>query len=125
MTFNYTKAAATSLRLLTRFGRSVTLRKQTIGAYDPATSSNTVTTADYTGTGALFDFTERTLGQQFGDGLTVMLGDKKLLLAPDGITAAPVPGDLLIFGSDTYQVLRVKSVAPAGTVVLYELHLRK
>jgi hypothetical protein len=125
MTFDYAKPAATSLRLLIRFGRSVTLRKQAAGAYDPATSSSTITTTDYTGQGALFDFNEHTIGQQYGDGVTVLMGDKNLLLAPSGITAAPVPGDLLIFGSDTYQVMRVKAVAPAGTVVLYELHLRK
>lgn len=125
MTFDYTKSAATALRLLTKFGRTVTLRKQTAGAYDPATSSSTVTTTDYTGTGALFDFNERLLGTQFADGQTYQVGDKKLLLAPAGITTDPAPGDLLIFGSDTWTVLNIKTLEPAGTPVLYELHLRK
>jgi hypothetical protein len=125
MTFDYTKPAATALKLLTKFGRSVTLRKQTAGAYDPATSGATVTNTDYTGTGALFDFNERILGTQFENGTSVQMGDKYLLLASSGITVAPVPNDLLIFGSDTWTVLNVKIIAPAGTAVLYELHLRK
>jgi hypothetical protein len=125
MTFDYTKPAATALKLLTKFGRSVTLRKQTAGAYDPATSGATVTNTDYTGTGALFDFNERILGTQFENGTSVQMGDKYLLLASSGITVAPVPNDLLIFGSDTWTVLNVKTIAPAGTAVLYELHLRK
>lgn len=125
MTFDYSNPAATALRLLTKFGRSVTLRKQTAGAYNPATSSATITNTDYTGTGALFDFNERVLGTQFADGTTVEQGDKFLLLAPSGITVAPEPNDLLIFGSDTWNVMNVKTVAPAGTPVLYELHLRK
>lgn len=124
-TFDYTKSAATSLRLLTNFGRTAMLRKQVAGAYDPATGSATVTTTDYTGKGAIFDFEERRLGTQFAPGSTIIAGDKYLLLAPDGITVAPTAGDLLIFGSDTWNVVNKKSVEPAGTVVLYELHLRK
>lgn len=125
MTFDYSKSAATALRLLTKFGRTVTLRKQTEGAYDPATSSATITTTDYTGHGALFDFNERQLGTTFAPGSTIQIGDKRLSLAPSGITVAPVPNDLLIFGSDTWSVINVKTLAPAGTVVMYELHLRK
>lgn len=125
MTFDYTKSAATALRLLTKFGRSVTLRKQTPGAYDPATSSNTITNTDYTGQGALLDFNERQLGTNFAGGSTIQQGDKYLLLAPSGITVAPVTNDLLIFGSDTWTVLNVKTLAPAGTAVLHKLHLRK
>lgn len=125
MSFNYANTAATSLKLLTRFGRTVTLRRQVAGAYDPATGSATVTTTDYTGKGAIFDFDERRLGTVFAPGSTIQMGDKYLLLAPDGITVAPAPGDFLIFGSDTWNIVNKKSVEPAGIVVLYELHLRK
>lgn len=122
MSFNYAGSAATALKLLQNFGQAVTLRKQTAGAYDPATGSATVTTADHAGTGVLLDYKLVNSGQMLENSM-VQAGDKKLLLAPD-IAATPEPDDLVI-AQGTWRIVNVKAVNPAGTVVLYELQLRK
>jgi hypothetical protein len=119
VSFDYAKSAATALRLLTKFGQPVTLRKQTAGAYDPATGTATITTSDTAGNAAILEFSD---GERYQAGTTIQEGDKKALLNAAAVT--PAPNDLLIAGSVTWTVLGVKTLAPAGTVVLYELHLR-
>ena len=44
MTFNYAATATTATRLLTRFGAAATLKRETVGAYDPDTGTSPVTT---------------------------------------------------------------------------------
>lgn len=119
MTFNYTTSSATALRLLTKFGQAVTLRKQTAGAYDPSTGTATITQSDTAGNAVMLEFSD---GERYQAGTTIQEGDKKALL--NAVAVTPAPNDLLIVGSATWTVLGVKTLAPAGTVVLYELHLR-
>ncbi len=54
----------------------------------------------------------------------IEIGDKKCYLSPAGVPL-PVAGDLLVGGMDVWPVKNVKAVNPAGTPVLYELHLRR
>lgn len=119
----YDEMAAVSNELLTEFGQAVTLRRVTTGAYDPATGSATQTTADYAGTGAVFDYSQRDI-----DGSLIKTGDQKLLMSPfqtDG-SAMPVPTttDKILIGSTVYSIQPSKKVAPAGTLVLIELQIR-
>lgn len=122
MSFDYDKSAATALRLLQKFGQAVTLRKQTAGAYDPATGAATVTTSDYSATGVFLDYKLQNSGQALENSM-VQVGDKKLLLSPD-VTSAPDVDDLII-GQGTWRIVNIKAVNPSGTPVLYELQLRK
>lgn len=124
MDFDYSALATVADELLIEFGRAVTIRRQTAGAYDPATGSATVTTADESGHGAIFDFGLHQAGTQFAAGSMILSGDKQLLLSPTGVTE-PKPGHLAIVGADTWNIVSVKTTAPAGTAVLYECQLRK
>lgn len=110
--------------LLLEFGKPVVLRRVMSGTYDPATGTSAVTTADQPATGALFDYEPRDSGRGFTPETLIQAGDKQCLLSPAGVSA-PQPGDLIVDGSDTWTVLNVKSVNPAGTPVLYNLLLRK
>lgn len=122
MTFNYSKSAATARKLLTKFGRTVTRRTYTAGAYDPATGTSTPTTADTSRIGALFDYNDKTSqGQQYVRGTLVIAGDKQLLLDAEGAAAAT---DHYIVGSAEYTVVSMAEINPAGTPVMYDLHLR-
>jgi len=125
VTFNYSNSAATSLRLLTKFGQTVTLRKISQGEYDPSTSGSTNSTTDYLGKGAVFDFKERQLGTNFAGASLIEVGDKHCLWMPDGATIAAHPADKLVIGSDVWTILNLKTLEPGGTVVLYEFHIRK
>jgi hypothetical protein len=122
MTFNYDRMAATSLRLLTNFGQSVTRRTYTAGTYDPNTGTTTPTTADTTRIGALFDYgSQNQKGEQYVRGNLVIVGDKQLLLDAEG--AATVT-DRYIIGGVEYTCMSVATVNPAGTAVMYDIHLR-
>lgn len=120
----YTELATVADELLAEFGQAVTIRHRTAGAYDPATGSVTVTTTDETGRAALFDFGLHQSGTSFTAGALIQAGDKQMLLSPVGITA-PKPGDHAIAAGVTWNVSAVKETAPAGTVVIYELLLRR
>jgi hypothetical protein len=125
VTFNYSNIAATALRLLTKFGRTASLRKITHGTYDPDTSTSTSTPTDYAGKGALFDFKERQLGTNFANASMIEVGDKRALWMPTTTTGEPHPGDRFVNGSDVWTILNLKTLNPGGTVVLYEFHVRK
>lgn len=119
MTFNYSEIAANALEVLTEFGRDVTRRSYSQGAYDPATGLVTPTTADTPRRGALFDFGA---GQTLERGTLIQGGDKRLLL---DATSTVAQQDHFIIGGVEYVIVSIGEIAPAGTAVLYDIHLRK
>ncbi|MGO4326738.1 hypothetical protein AB4Z48_18080 [Cupriavidus sp. 2TAF22] len=120
----YDEMAAMADELLREFGKALVLRRVTAGTYDPGSSSAQPATADYPATGALFDYALLAAGQTFLADTVIQVGDKQCLMSPAAVPL-PVTGDLVIDGADTWQVQNVKAVNPAGTPVLYELHVRR
>ena len=124
MTF-YARLQATSNRLLKGKGQPVTLTHTVPGTYDPATGGITNTTTTQTAYGAIFDY-----GTKQIDGTLIKAGDKQLLLSAfktDGAAlTAPVLGDTVSIGGVVYTLVEpLKEVNPAGTVVMYEVNMRK
>lgn len=120
--FNYSKSAATALRLLTKFGRDATVRKVTEGTYDTSTGTVTNTTTDTTVKCVDLDFSEKTNGTKYFTE-NVQANDRYALLSA-GVDSIDV-SDLLIIGGVTWNVINVKTLAPAGTNILFTVHLRK
>lgn len=121
----YDRAAATALRLLTKYGQTVTLRRITTGDYDPSTGSASQTTTDYTASAAKFDFDFRMSGMTFVPGTLIQSGDKQIFMSAHSLGITPAPGDQVIIGVDTWPVMGVKELKPADTAVLYEILGRK
>lgn len=122
----YQGLAATALKLITDKGQSVTWRRRTAGAYDPATASATVSVVESQCQGLILDYKERNLsGVATDGGSLVQRGDRKLLLAAQGMPGIPQPEDTFVVGSDTWSVVLVKSVDPAGVALIYEVQVRK
>ncbi|MGE8367003.1 hypothetical protein [Cupriavidus sp.] len=120
----YDDMAATADELLREYGKPLVLRQVATGTYDPATSTAPATQVDFPGTGTLFDFALQSAGQAFSGSTLIEVGDKQCYLSPVGVPL-PTAGDLLVDGTDVWQVKNVKAINPAGTPVLYELQLRK
>ncbi|MGT2429248.1 hypothetical protein ACU4HD_11970 [Cupriavidus basilensis] len=120
----YDEMAALADELLREFGKALTLRRVVQGDYDPGSGTAPETVTNYPGTGALFDYETLGAGQTWIPSTLIEVGDKQCLLSPTGVPL-PTAGDLLVDGTDVWQVKNVKAVKPAGTPVLYELHLRK
>lgn len=118
MTF-YSDLAAESLAMLTDFGRDVTWQSFTAGTYDPATGGATPSSTSATRKGAVFDFGA---GQTMMRGSLIQAGDKRLFL--DATAPVSVQDQCTIAG-DVYAVVSVGEVNPAGTPVLYDIHLSR
>lgn len=116
--FDYKVTASTVKRLIARFGGSVTWRKATLGAYNPDTSSAALTFADMTINGAVFDFGA---GQTFQRGNLIQGGDKRLLL--DSVQVPNMNDRFIALGTE-YEIVSIGEVNPAGTSVMFDIHLR-
>lgn len=112
----YDRAAATALKLLTKFGQSITLTSVTTGAYDPATGMQATTTSTSTPKGLLTKHNARDV-----DGTLIMHGDKKLLL--DASTAIKTD-DTVTVGSTVYSIAGISEINPAGTRVMWICNVR-
>lgn len=104
--------------LLDRFGKSITLRVQTVTtpakAYRPV-----ITNTDHTIQVAPTEFHATEI-----DGTLVMSGDRRYLVAAEGMTVTPDPKNLLVDGSEILEILSVERVSPGGTEVIYKIHAR-
>ncbi len=116
----YTGLQSTATRLLTQFGKPMTLRIQTGSAYDPVTQTNVPAYADYAVTGLVLNYSGRTSEA----GTYVQTDDKRLLVS---VSTAPEPttGAQVVDGADVYTVQSVQALSPAGINLLFELQGRK
>ena len=116
----YTGLQSTAARLLGDKGMAMTLRKRAASAYDPAAGAATLTPTDYACTGAKFAFPALLI-----DGTTIRQGDQKVLLAAQGLAVEPEQGDVLLIAGVQWPVIEVKPIAPADTVVVWQLQVRR
>ena len=107
---------------MSQYGQLVTLTHKTVGVYDPATGTAATTTATEIGRGVVFDYSMTKDGISQADGTLIAQGDKKLLLSPVGITA-PRLDDTVLANGITFVIKNIKSLNPAGTIVMYECQL--
>jgi hypothetical protein len=105
-------------RLIAQKGAPGVLTRSTPGDYDTATGGVVApeTTADCRA--VMFPY-----GDEFVDGTLVLAGDQQVFMGPD-VSIDPAPGDSLTWGGKTYQVIKVKTLRPAGVPVLHELQVR-
>lgn len=121
MSFDYDDAAATAGKLLAEFGRACTLGSVSDGEYDPVTGTAGPASTPHPVTAAVLDYPQR-----FIDGSVIRTGDKRALMSPVGLAVTPKPGDTLTDAAGAvHQVVDAKPLAPAGTVVLWTLQVRK
>lgn len=115
----YDEMAATAVELIAEFGMAMTLVRVTEGAYDPATSTQATTSANHTATGIKLDYRQSEI-----DGTMIRVGDQRVFLAPD-VAVTPRTGDKLTISGESWQVVQASAAAPAGTVVVHKLQVRK
>ncbi len=102
-------------------GQAMTLTRVSGGTYDPVAGSTTgATTANYTVYGIETAFRD---GLTMSAGTLIQSGDRQAVVAAD--QATPVPGDSLTIGGVAWKVIAVTPVNPAGTALLFKLHIRR
>ena len=129
MTF-YARLQSTAQKLLKGKGQSLTLTKVTAGTYNPATGGFTgASTSTQSAYGAIFDYDIQQSGIYNVPGTLIQMGDKQLLLSAfktsGAALTAPGAGDTVTdSASKVWTITQVETMAPAGTVVMYECNLR-
>lgn len=119
----YTRLAATSLRLLTKYGRAVVMRDYTLGAgtYDTTTGVNTQSYIDEDRFAAKLPFAR---GQTNHLGTLIQATDERCLMDVEG-EVVPATEDHVLFGDEEWKVMAAQAINPAGTPVLYDLLIRR
>jgi hypothetical protein len=119
MSFDYAKSASTATRLLTQFGQAITRTIVTAGAYNLTTDTVTQTETNQSRIGVILDFPDALQNMR---GNLIQVYDKRLYLDPNGSVELT---DRYTIGAVQYTVISISETNPAGTVVLYDLHLRR
>jgi hypothetical protein len=116
---NYTAIAAQAAQAISIAGQSVTIRKFTAGAYDPATGTASSTFTDTVTSGCLLPFGS---GQTFFNGGQIITNDARLLLDPAADFAIT---DSVFVGGVEFNIVSNLYLNPAGVNCLHDLHLRR
>lgn len=119
MSFNYAKSKATSRKLLSNFGQSMTLSQIVHGTYDETTGTATDTTVTTTDTGVILPYSD---GVSTINGSLVLRGDQQILIQ---MAVVPKPTDKISANGTVYTIINVSALEPAGINVLYDLQVRK
>jgi hypothetical protein len=116
--FNYARSQATADRLIKRFGQTGTLRRPT--STGPGYNPTAGEPEDHSCTFVVEDYTNREI-----DGARILATDKKVLLSKVGLAIEPATSDKLVVAGAEHHIIRIAPLSPAGTVVFYELQVRR
>jgi len=121
----YDRMAATALRLIEQFGQEITMRDTVPGEYDPVTGGSTPDVeVDQPAQAILQDYALQQSGMTYAEGTVIKQGDKKILVAAQGLTP-PQLTTTVIAGGATWTIVNIKEINPAGTPLVYEIQGRR
>lgn len=121
----YDRMSATALNLIARFGQTITLRDTVPGEYDPVTGETTPgTIVDQPAQAILQDYALQQSGMSYAEGTVIKQGDKKILVAAQGLTPPQLTTTVIADGA-TWTIVNIKEINPAGTPLVYELQGRR
>ena len=121
----YEEMAGVALELISEFGQTITLRDTVPGEYDPVTGSTTAeTTVDQPAQAILQDYALQQSGMSYAEGTVIKQGDKKILVAAQGLTPPTLTTTVIADGA-AWTIINIKQINPAGTPLVYELQGRR
>lgn len=115
--FDYTRTRATAERLIARFGQTGAIRR-TVSDGDVFNPSQTTT--DYAATLVVLDFAKKDI-----DGTLILQTDQLVYVSTASLAISPEVTDRLVVGGAVLTIVNAKPLAPAGTVVFWELQVRR
>lgn len=119
----FDSAIALAKKLIKKNGQAVTLRGFTAGvAPDPAKpwKPGGNVAADQTIEAVFLDYEQRYI-----DGQTIRMGDQRVFMPAEGLTAPPEVEGLVLRGLEVWKVIAVKPLNPNGQAIMYELQVRQ
>ncbi len=100
-------------------GASVTLRKTGTETYDTNNGNLTSPATDYPTKGLIENYSE-----YFIKSGLVHAGDRRVIIAAS-LSVTPEQGNVLIIGSEEFNIVNVKADFVGDTPIVYELQIRK
>ena len=117
---NYQSLAVKVLRLIGEYGAAMTIRQARAGTFNPGTGQIQGSSQDAACLGLLDSY-----GVDMVDGTSVLAGDRRVYLAAQGLGLTPQPGDQLLSGSLSFNLVKVDSVGPGGIILFYDIQARQ
>ena len=104
-------------------GLALTLRKKTVGEYNPETGGQDVLWTEYTGSGLRTTYDLKDI-----DGSYILEGDVEILMSPVMTDGADMPqpstNDVIVFDGSSYNVVDVRTGNFIGLDCFYKAHCR-
>ncbi|XAI94570.1 head-to-tail stopper [Pseudomonas phage vB_Pa-PAC4] len=119
----FDSAIALAKKLIKKNGQAVTLRGFTTNAApDPAKpwKPGGNVAADQTIEAVFLDYEQRYI-----DGQTIRMGDQRVFMPAESLTAPPEVEGLVLRGLEVWKVIAVKPLNPNGQAIMYELQVRQ
>ena len=114
----YTKMAATALKLLTKFGATVALVRETGALLDPITGAETSgVDASTTTTGLLVPYPDKMI-----DGTRILDSDRMLIASGETVI---LPTDKPTIGGENWAIISIKTIKPTTVAVVYFVQVRR
>lgn len=124
---DYTKKIVRADAMLKKYGTTVTITSESVGAYNPATLKAPITTLQQTSIAILLDwgtFGHPMYGEQFMSEGLISVKDSLLVMSLLNITV-PKLADIVTFAGVKYTIVPpIKIVSPAGIPVLFMGNVR-
>ena len=110
--------------LLNQHGKTLTLKKNTVGSYNPATGTVNKTTTTHSVKGYFFDYVDNMV-----DGDAVQRGDRRVVLKTVDTRGSalqkPDPDDLITYGGETVKVVKASIIESGGAPKCFLLQVRR
>lgn len=119
----FDSAIALAKKLIKKNGQAVTLRGFTTNAApDPAKpwKPGGNVPADQPIEAVFLDYEQRYI-----DGQTIRMGDQRVFLPAEGLTAPPEVDGQVLRSAEVWKIVAVKPLNPNGQAIMYELQVRQ
>ena len=115
--FDYSEARGVAEELIGDFGQSATLVQMANSGtqYNP-----TLVETAHTVTLALVNYRDSQV-----DGSLILAGDKLVYLSTQGLAVTPDAKDKIEIAGERHEIVNLDALSPAGTVVYWQLQVRK
>ncbi|AGB71749.1 MULTISPECIES: hypothetical protein [Rhizobium] len=115
--FDYDKARATAERLITKFGQRGSLRRITNAGpdYDPVQ-----TREDFACSLVDLDHSQAHIADTL-----IQRGDRMVYLSTEGLSITPTLADRMLIGGIEHAIVDIQPLSPGGTVVFWQLQVRR
>ena len=115
--FDYAKTRATAERLIAKFGQQAQLRRITNSGtdYDPVQTSQ-----DFACMLVNLDYMQAHIGDTL-----IQRGDRMVYLSIEGLSITPTLADKVLIGGIEHAIIDIQPLSPGGTVVFWQLQVRR